>query len=80
VQSGAHFARDCVGSSIGLMAVLVTLGLMSVTWTTVFSMVILLQTLMSSSSVIDLLLPTALIGLGFVILATQSSVPVLVPA
>ena len=35
VRSGFQFGPDCVGSSIGLMLMMVALGIMSVTWMTV---------------------------------------------
>src|ERR687891_2612199 len=43
VRSGFEFGRYCVGSSIGLMLMLVALGVMSVTWMSVIAVLILAQ-------------------------------------
>jgi predicted metal-binding membrane protein len=43
VRSGFQFGRYCVGSSIGLMLMLVALGVMSVTWMSVVALLVLAQ-------------------------------------
>ena len=43
LTSGLGFGVECVGSSFGLMAVLVALGVMSVTWMAVLAVVIVAQ-------------------------------------
>jgi predicted metal-binding membrane protein len=46
VRSGLEFGLYCVGSSIGLMAMLVALGVMSVTWMSVIAILVLAQKLL----------------------------------
>src|SRR4029077_9106144 len=43
VPSGLAFGLYCVGSTIGLMVILVALGIMSVTWMSVIAVVVLAQ-------------------------------------
>jgi predicted metal-binding membrane protein len=78
-RSGLVFGLDCVGSSAGLMAMLVVLGVMSVTWMAVIAAVVVAQKLLPARNTIDVPLAIALVGLGIVILAAPSSVPGLVP-
>jgi predicted metal-binding membrane protein len=79
-RSGLTFGLQCVGSSIGLMAMLVVLGVMSVTWMVVIAVVVIAQKLLPSRAVIDVPLALAIVGLGVMILAAPSSLPGLVPA
>jgi predicted metal-binding membrane protein len=74
-RSGMVFGLDCVGSSIGLMAMLIVLGVMSVTWMAVIAVVVVAQKLLPAKFMIDVPLALAIIGLGIVILAAPSSVP-----
>ena len=46
VRSGLGFGLCCVGSSIGLMAMLVALGVMSVTWMSVIAILVVAQKLL----------------------------------
>jgi predicted metal-binding membrane protein len=46
VRSGFEFGFYCVGSSIGLMVMLVALGFMSVTWMSVMTVLVLAQKLL----------------------------------
>jgi predicted metal-binding membrane protein len=75
VRSGFQFGRYCVGSSIGLMLMLVALGVMSVTWMSVIAVLILAQKLLPSKAAIDVPLALAIVGLGILILLAPSSVP-----
>jgi predicted metal-binding membrane protein len=77
--SGLAFGLDCVGSSIGLMAILVVLGTMSVTWMAVIAVVVVAQKLVPARAIVDVPLALAIVGLGAVILATPSWVPGLMP-
>ena len=77
--SGLVFGLDCVGSSAGLTAMLVVLGVMSVSWMTVIAAVVVAQKLLSARTTIDVPLAIVIVGLGIVILAAPSSVPGLVP-
>jgi predicted metal-binding membrane protein len=78
-RSGLVFGLDCVGSSIGLTAILVVVGVMSVTWMVVIAIVVVAQKLLPARAIVDVLLALAIVGLGVVILAAPSSVPGLVP-
>jgi predicted metal-binding membrane protein len=75
VRSGFQFGRYCVGSSIGLMLMLVALGVMSVTWMSVIAVLVLAQKLLPSKAAIDVPLALAIIGLGILIVLAPSSVP-----
>ena len=75
VHSGFEFGRYCVGSSIGLMLMLVALGVMSVTWMSVIALVILAQKLLPSKAANDAPLALAIIGFGILIVLAPSSVP-----
>jgi predicted metal-binding membrane protein len=74
-RSGLHFGLCCVGSSIGLMAVLVVLGLMSVGWMVVITAVLLAQKLMAPKAAVDVPVALAMVGLGLLIFLAPSSVP-----
>jgi predicted metal-binding membrane protein len=79
VGSGVRFGLCCVGSSIGLMLMLVALGVMSVTWMAVVAVVVLAQKVLPPRAAIDVPLALAIIGLGVVIAVAPSSVPGLLP-
>jgi len=79
VRSGFEFGLYCVGSSIGLMLMLVALGIMSVTWMSVIAVLILAQKLLPARAIIDLPLALAIVGLGILIFIAPSSVPGLAP-
>jgi predicted metal-binding membrane protein len=80
VGSGFEFGLYCVGSSIGLMLLLVVLGVMSVTWMCVIAVLVLAQKLLPANAAIDLPLVLAIVGLGILILIAPSSVPGLTQA
>ena len=80
VRSGLEFGLCCVGSSIGLMAMLVALGVMSVTWMSVIAILVLAQKLLPPRAAIDLPLALAIVALGVLIVIAPSSVPGLTPA
>jgi predicted metal-binding membrane protein len=79
VRSGFRFGLCCVGSSIGLMAMLVVLGVMSVTWMSVIAVLVFAQKLLPAKTAIDLPLALAIAGLGVLIVITPSLVPGLSP-
>jgi predicted metal-binding membrane protein len=79
VRSGFQFGLCCLGSSIGLMAMLVALGVMSVTWMSVIAFLVLGQKLLPAKAAVDVPLALAIIGLGIYIVLAPSSVPGLVP-
>jgi predicted metal-binding membrane protein len=73
--SGFAFGLYCVGSSIGLMVMLVALGVMSVTWMLVIAVLVLVQKLLPAKAAIDVPLALAIIALGIWILIAPASVP-----
>ena len=80
VRSGFAFGLYCVGSSIGLMLMLVALSVMSVTWMSVIAVLVLAQKLLPAKAAIDVPLALAIVGLGILIVLAPSSVPGLTPA
>jgi predicted metal-binding membrane protein len=79
VRSGFEFGLFCVGSSIGLMLMLVALGVMSVTWMSVIAVLLLGQKLLPPRAAVDVPLALAIIGLGVLIVIAPSLVPGLTP-
>jgi predicted metal-binding membrane protein len=79
VRSGFEFGLYCVGSSIGLMLMLVALGVMSITWMSVIAVLAVAQKLLPAKAAIDVPLAVAIIGLGILIVIAPSSVPGLTP-
>ncbi len=65
---GAAFGLHCVGSSIGLMAVYLALGAMSVTWMVVVTVVITGQKLLPVRAAVDVPVGLAMLALGAVVL------------
>jgi predicted metal-binding membrane protein len=68
VRSGLQFGVYCVGSSVGLMVMLVAIGVMSVAWMAVVAVLVLVQKLLPPRAAIDVPLALAIVGLGIVIL------------
>jgi predicted metal-binding membrane protein len=79
VRGGWDFGLCCVGSSIGLMLMLVAVGIMSITWMAVIAVVVLAQKLLPTRAVLDVPLALAIVGLGVLIVIAPSSVPGLTP-
>ena len=77
--SGLGFGLCCAGSSAGLMAVLVALGVMSVTWMVVITIIVLAQKLLPPIAAVDVLLALAITGLGLLIVVMPALVPGLAP-
>jgi predicted metal-binding membrane protein len=75
VRSGWEFGLCCVGSSIGLMLMLVALGVMSVTWMCVIAALGVAQKLRPAKAAIDVPVALAIAGLGVLIVIAPSSVP-----
>jgi predicted metal-binding membrane protein len=73
--SGFGFGVCCVGSSIGLMLMMVALGVMSITWMTVIAVVGLAQKLLPANIAVDLPLALSIVGFGALILIAPSAVP-----
>jgi len=74
-RSGFEFGLYCVGSSIGLMVMLVALGVMSVTWMLVIAALVFAQKLLPAKGAIDVPLALAIVALGILIIAAPGSVP-----
>jgi predicted metal-binding membrane protein len=66
VRSGFEFGLYCLGSSIGLMLMLVALGVMSVTWMSVIAGLVLAQKLLPPRAAIDVPVALAIVALGIV--------------
>ena len=79
VRSGWEFGLCCAGSSIGLMAMLVAVGVMSIPWMCVIAVLTLAQKLLPARAAIDVPLALAIIGLGVLIVLAPWSVPGLTP-
>jgi predicted metal-binding membrane protein len=77
--SGFGFGLCCTGSSIGLMAVLVALGVMSIIWMSVIAVLVLAQKLLPARAAVDVPLALAITALGAWIVLAPSAVPGLVP-
>ena len=79
VRSGLGFGLCCAGSSIGLMAMLVALDMMSLFWMSVVAVLACAQKLLPAKAAIDVPMALALVGLGSVIVMAPSLVPGLIP-
>jgi predicted metal-binding membrane protein len=79
VGSGFEFGLYCVGSSIGLMLMLLALGVMSITWMAVIAVLVLAQKLIPAKAAIDVPLALAIVGLGILVVLAPSSIPGLTP-
>jgi len=78
-RSGFEFGLYCVGSSIGLMVMLVALGVMSVTWMLVIAALVFAQKLLPPKAAVDVPLAVAIVALGILIIAAPGSVPGVMP-
>jgi predicted metal-binding membrane protein len=79
VGSGFEFGLYCVGSSIGLMLILVALSVMSIAWMSVIAVLVLAQKLVPRQGALDVALALAIIGLGVLIIIAPSTIPALMP-
>ena len=78
-SSGLRYGLCCAGSGLGLMAMLVALGLMSLVWMAVVAVVTGVQKLLPARAAIDVPLALALVGLGIVIVIAPALIPGLMP-
>jgi predicted metal-binding membrane protein len=74
-RGGLAFGLCCAGSSIGLMAMLLALGVMSVTWMAVIAVLVVGQKLLPPRAAVDAPVALAITGLGIWIILAPSSVP-----
>ncbi|HTX13478.1 MAG TPA: DUF2182 domain-containing protein [Solirubrobacteraceae bacterium] len=79
LDSGLGFGFCCVGSSAGLMAVMVVLGVMSVAWMSVIAVVVIAQKLVPERRLVDVGLALAIVALGVLVVAHPGVVPGLTP-
>jgi predicted metal-binding membrane protein len=77
--SGFEFGLYCAGSSAGLMAMMVALGVMSGTWMAVTAALVLAQKLLPPRAAVDLPLALGIAGLGVLIVIMPSLVPGISP-
>lgn len=77
--SGLGYGLCCLGSGIGLMAVLVAFDVMSLLWMAVLAVVCCAQKLLPAKAAVDIPLALALIGLGLVLIIAPAHVPGLMP-
>src|SRR5258708_61671 len=75
VSSGLEYGLCCVGSSIGLMLMLVGLSVMSVMWMSVIAVLVLAQKLLPPKVAVDVPLAAASVGLGILIVSAPSLLP-----
>jgi predicted metal-binding membrane protein len=75
VRSGFEFGVYCVGSSIGLMVMLLALGAMSIAWMGVVAAVIFGQKLLPPRASIDVAFAVAIVVTGIFVAVAPSSIP-----
>ena len=69
LRSGFAFGTYCVGSSVGLMVMLVALGAMSIAWMIVVAALVLVQKLVPPRPFVDVTVALAIVTVGIVVLA-----------
>jgi predicted metal-binding membrane protein len=77
--SGFGFGLCCVGSTAGLMAMLVVLGVMSIIWMAVIAILVTAQKLLPLRAALDVPLALAIVAFGVLITVDPSSIPGLTP-
>ena len=80
VRSGSLFGLYCVGSSVGLMLVLLAVGAMSVAWMIAIGVLVVAQKLVPPRVSLDVPLALALVALGVAVAAAPSSIPGITPS
>jgi predicted metal-binding membrane protein len=78
--TGLRFGIWCLGSTAGLMAVLLALGGMSVLWMSVVSAAVLAHKSVAPRRYLDVAFSLALIGLGVALAVALGHIPGLMPA
>jgi predicted metal-binding membrane protein len=74
VRSGFEFGIYCFGSSIGLMAMLLALGVMSAAWMGVVAAAVLVQKLLPPRAFIDAPFAVAIVVTGILVAVAPSSI------
>jgi predicted metal-binding membrane protein len=80
IGTGLEFGLYCVGSSIGLMLILVGLSVMSIAWMAIIAVLVVAQKLLPHRAALDVPLALAILGLGVLIIVAPSTIPGLMPA
>jgi predicted metal-binding membrane protein len=80
IRSGWRYGLCCIGSSAGLMAMLVALGVMSLAWMAVITLLATGQKLLPPRAAVDVPIALAITALGVLIITAPSAVPGLMPA
>jgi predicted metal-binding membrane protein len=75
-----QFGLYCVGSSIGLMLILVAVSVMNIGWMLVIAALVVAQKLLPARAAFDVALALAIVGLGVLIIIAPTSVPGVMPA
>jgi predicted metal-binding membrane protein len=78
-RSGFGYGLCCLGSSIGLMVMLVALSAMSIAWMSVIAALALGQKLLPARAAVDVPVALAIVGLGILIVLAPAAVPGLMP-
>ena len=74
-RSGLGFGLCCLGSTAGLMAMLVALDVMSLVWMAVITVLACAQKLLPAKVAIDVPVALAIIGLGLVVVFWPALIP-----
>lgn len=74
IPSGFGFGISCVGSSIGLMVLLLAVGVMSVPWMVVICVLVTAQKVLAPRATVDTSLAVAIVAVGLWILVGPSTV------
>ena len=77
-QPGWLFGLCCLGSTAGLMLILIALSVMSIAWMAVLAALALAQKLLPPRPAVDIPVALAIIALGVLIVAAPSAVPGLI--
>jgi predicted metal-binding membrane protein len=80
VDSGLEFGLDCVGSSSGLMLIMVALSAMSIAWMAIVTVLVAGQKLLPRRAILDVPLALVIIALGVLIIVAPATIPDLMPA
>jgi predicted metal-binding membrane protein len=80
VTSGVWFGLCCVASSLGLMLIPLAVGVMSVTWMSLVTVVVLGQKLLPAKSAQDVALAVVIVAFGIWMAVAPTSVPGLMPS
>jgi predicted metal-binding membrane protein len=75
LRSGLELGVYCVGSSIGLMLMLLAVGPMSIAWMSAITAVVVLQKLLPPMAAVDLPLALAIAGFGVLVLVAPAVGP-----